>query len=333
MSTLTGRGRGRGRGILSLGKVNQPQVGKVGGGWQENESNNCLSPPPGDKDGANNQSSSPSVANPGGENPNQKDILQPTEENADKCSDVVDLEKVSQKIEMLTIDAQDRELDVIEKLTRECAKDEKNIQQVIKVIYNKSLVDIDFARTGAVICDRLSKIDGDGVKYRTNLLKLLQADFADLQQRLVSVANNDHEQNSKDTLRTSSPEKFNGLIVFLCQIYVTMRTMSGEHFKALVGPIFQCLEMLINSDTSDELDILSSLLQSVGKELQLQEPDKMQELLDKIRLKIIQCSSPQVRCSLLEIVEIQAHNWETLPSDITRFYCDTSADILAGMVV
>lgn len=79
---------------------------------------------------------------------------------------------------MLSFDAQDRDLDVIEKLTRECAKDEKNIQQVIKVIYNKSLVDIDFARTGALICDRLSKIDGDGVKYRSNLLKLLQADFA-----------------------------------------------------------------------------------------------------------------------------------------------------------
>ena len=36
--------------------------------------------------------------------------------------------------------------------------------------------------------------------------------------------------------------------------------MSGEHFRALVDPIFQCLEMLINSETSDELDILSSLV-------------------------------------------------------------------------
>ncbi|CAE1315783.1 unnamed protein product [Acanthosepion pharaonis] len=331
MSTLAGRGRGRGRGILSLGKVTQPQVGKVGG-WQEIEPNNCLSPPLGDKDIAINPSSSPSSLSSPGENNKDKDVLQPAE-NTDKCSDGINLEKVSQKIEMLSFDAQDRDLDVIEKLTRECAKDEKNIQQVIKVIYNKSLVDIDFARTGALICDRLSKIDGDGVKYRSNLLKLLQADFADLQQYLVSMANNDHEQNSKEALRTSSHEKFNGLIVFLCQIYVTMRTISGEHFKVLVDPIFQCLEMLINSDTSDELDILNSLLQSIGKELQMTEPDKMQELLDKIRLRIIQGSSPQVRCSLLEILEIQAHNWETLPSDITRFYCDTSADILAGMVV
>lgn len=68
---------------------------------------------------------------------------------------------------------------------------------------------------------------------------------------------------AKETLRTSSHEKFNGLIVFLCQIYVTMRTISGEHFKVLVDPIFQCLEMLINSDTSDELDILNSLVRTV----------------------------------------------------------------------
>ncbi|XP_014776244.1 CBP80/20-dependent translation initiation factor [Octopus bimaculoides] len=112
-----------------------------------------------------------------------------------------------------------------------------------------------------------------------------------------------------------------------------MTTVKGETFRVLVNPIFQCLEMLLESATSDDLEILNNLLQSVGKQLDTDEPDKMQDLFNKIRLKIIQGSSPQVRCYLLEIIEIQAHNWKMLPSDITRFYCDTAADILAGMVV
>ena len=85
MSTLAGRGRGRGRGILSLGKVSQPQGSKVGG-WQELETNNCLSPPHGDKDIATNPSSSPSsVTSPGD---NQKDVYQ-SAENIDKVSTFV----------------------------------------------------------------------------------------------------------------------------------------------------------------------------------------------------------------------------------------------------
>ncbi|GAB1603998.1 CBP80/20-dependent translation initiation factor-like [Argonauta hians] len=327
MSTIVGRGRGRGRGILSLSKVAATSPNhKVGGNCSELESSalainelniaSSSSPPPLSDDGS---SISPHL------------ILKPPAQT--ECHEEKFYEQVSQHIEKLSFDAADQDLDVIEKLSRECARNEDNIQQVIKVIYGKSLVDLDFARTGVMICDRLSKIDGDGLKYRTHLLNLLQNDFTDVQQHWQRVKNIDPEQQQQEKLQPTSHEKFKGLVVFLCQVYVTMKTANGESFRVLITPIIQCLEMLLESATSDELEILNNLLQSVGQQLETDEPDKMQELLNKIRLKIIQGSSRQVRCYLLEIIEIQAHNWKMLPSDITRFYCDTSADILAGMVV
>ncbi|XP_029645531.1 CBP80/20-dependent translation initiation factor isoform X1 [Octopus sinensis] len=323
MSTAVGRGRGRGRGILSLSKVAPSPNHKVGGNCSDLET----SLPNNELNIASNTSDEGSTTVP----PQLRLLVKPTSQI--DCHEEQFCEQVSQHIEKLSFDAQDRDLDVIEKLTRECARDENNIQQVIKVIYNKSLVDLDFARTGVMICDRLSKIDGDGLKYRTHLLNLLQNDFTDIQQHWQKVKLTDPEQQFKENIHATSHEKFKGLVVFLCHVYITMTTVKGETFRVLVNPIFQCLEMLLESATSDDLEILNNLLQSVGKQLDNDEPEKMQDLFNKIRLKIIQGSSPQVRCYLLEIIEIQAHNWKMLPSDITRFYCDTAADILAGMVV
>lgn len=40
-----------------------------------------------------------------------------------------------------------------------------------------------------------------------------------------------------------------------------------------------------------------------------------------------------IRCVLMEVLECYVRRWQNAPNDVTRFYCDSMADILAGMVI
>jgi len=45
----------------------------------------------------------------------------------------------------------------------------------------------------------------------------------------------------------------------MCQIFGTMRTAGGEVFKPLVGPLFECFNVILDSDecNSDEYECLN----------------------------------------------------------------------------
>lgn len=41
---------------------------------------------------------------------------------------------------------------------------------------------------------------------------------------------------------------------------------------------------------------------------------------------------PRIRCTLLEVLECYLRRWQVAPNDVIRFYCDTMAEILAGLI-
>ena len=67
--------------------------------------------------------------------------------------------------------------------------------------------------------------------------------------------------SEKDSIRGETPGKFLGFLTFLCQVFGNMRTVKGEPFDVLCGPIYDCLCTIINDEQSTDDDYECLLLQ------------------------------------------------------------------------
>ncbi|KAL8584027.1 hypothetical protein ACOMHN_022367 [Nucella lapillus] len=194
-----------------------------------------------------------------------------------------------------------------------------DVQEATKVLYNCVKTKKSSAKAVALIYDRLSALDPDGTHYRSAILRMVQEDYKDREQ-----------------LKASSCEAFLSCVSMLSHLFVTLRLANGEAMQALVGPIYDCLEMTSMTEGmgDSEAETFNTLLQLIGRELQDNADDRMQDLMMNVRSRIIeQTTKPQVRCYLLEVLESYARRWQLAPNDITRFYIDVNIDIIAGLVI
>ncbi|KAF6716920.1 CBP80/20-dependent translation initiation factor [Oryzias melastigma] len=104
------------------------------------------------------------------------------------------------------------------------ARSEESLAQVVSTIYLKAVSDRSFAATAAKLCDKMALFMVEGTKFRSLLLNMLQKDFC-----------------RREEIQQSDVELWLGFITFLCEVFGTMRSSSGEPFRVLVCPIYTCL--------------------------------------------------------------------------------------------
>lgn len=127
----------------------------------------------------------------------------------------------------------------------------------------------------------------------------------------------------RDELQQSDVERWLGFITFLCEVFGTMRSSSGEPFRVLVCPIYTCLrELLESTDVKEDAVLCCSMeLQSTGRLLEEQLPEMMTELLAAVRDKMLCPAESQLTRSLLmEVIELHAHRWSPLEALTTQYY-------------
>ncbi|XP_041103552.1 CBP80/20-dependent translation initiation factor isoform X3 [Polyodon spathula] len=186
---------------------------------------------------------------------------------------------------------------------------EEMLSEIVKTIYQKAATDRSFASTAAKLCDKMALFMVEGTKFRSLLLNMLQRDFT-----------------QREGLQQSDVERWLGFITFLCEVFGTMRSSSGEPFRVLVCPIYTCLRELLDSQEVKEDAVLccSMELQSTGKLLEEQLPEMMMELLAAARDKMLCPSESQLTRSLLmEVIELHAHQWNPLEALTTQYYNQT----------
>ncbi|XP_041356187.1 CBP80/20-dependent translation initiation factor-like [Gigantopelta aegis] len=238
-----------------------------------------------------------------------------------------DLEEQLDRLCVYDEDADDRDAMEIVQTMKALMCSSDDLKKASEMLYRRCVSDVNVAKTGALICNSLASIEVDGTKFRSCILSYLQKDF-----------------EGKDDLRRESSSRFLGFFTFLCQIFGEMRTATGEHFRPLITPIFHCVDLMLGvsdrdvqaktKENADEIECILLQFQSVGKELENLDEEKMTKTIETIRMKIINNgTSPQIRCILLELVECYGRKFDQAPNDVTRFYCDTMAEILAGLVV
>ncbi|XP_044190089.1 CBP80/20-dependent translation initiation factor isoform X2 [Thunnus albacares] len=186
------------------------------------------------------------------------------------------------------------------------ARSEETLAQVVSTIYSKAVSDRSFAATAAKLCEKMALFMVEGTKFRSLLLNMLQRDFA-----------------RRDELQQSDVERWLGFITFLCEVFGTMRSSSGEPFRVLVCPIYTCLrELLESTDVKEDAVLCCSMeLQSTGRLLEEQLPEMMTELLAAVRDKMLCPAESQLTRSLLmEVIELHAHRWSPLEALTTQYY-------------
>ncbi|XP_053196371.1 CBP80/20-dependent translation initiation factor isoform X2 [Scomber japonicus] len=186
------------------------------------------------------------------------------------------------------------------------ARSEETLAQVVSTIYSKAVSDRSFAATAAKLCEKMALFMVEGTKFRSLLLNMLQRDFA-----------------RRDELQQSDVERWLGFITFLCEVFGTMRSSSGEPFRVLVCPIYTCLrELLESTDVKEDAVLCCSMeLQSAGRLLEEQLPEMMTELLAAVRDKMLCPAESQLTRSLLmEVIELHAHRWSPLEALTTQYY-------------
>uniref|UniRef100_A0A8C6Y1N2 CBP80/20-dependent translation initiation factor n=1 Tax=Naja naja TaxID=35670 RepID=A0A8C6Y1N2_NAJNA len=192
---------------------------------------------------------------------------------------------------------------------------EEMLGEIVKTIYQKAVTDRSFACTAAKLCDKMALFMVDGTKFRSLLLNMLQKDFT-----------------RREELQQNDVERWLGFITFLCEVFGTMRSSTGEPFRVLVCPIYTCLRELLQSQDIKEDAVLccSMELQSAGRLLEEQLPELMTELLATARDKML-CPSESMltRSLLLEVIELHANSWNPLTPTITQYYNKTIQKLTA----
>ncbi|XP_007558992.1 CBP80/20-dependent translation initiation factor isoform X1 [Poecilia formosa] len=186
------------------------------------------------------------------------------------------------------------------------ARSEESLAQVVGAIYSKAVSDRSFAATAAKLCDKMALFMVEGTKFRSLLLNALQRDFS-----------------RREKLQQTDVERWLGFITFLCEVFCTMRSSSGQPFRVLVCPIYTCLrELLESTDVKEDAVLCCSLeLQSTGRLLEEQLPEMMTELLAAVRDKMLCPTESQLTRSLLmEVIELHAHRWSPLEAITTQYY-------------
>ncbi|XP_051057952.1 CBP80/20-dependent translation initiation factor isoform X2 [Phodopus roborovskii] len=192
---------------------------------------------------------------------------------------------------------------------------EEMLGEIVRTIYQKAVSDRSFAFTAAKLCDKMALFMVEGTKFRSLLLNMLQKDFT-----------------VREELQQLDVERWLGFITFLCEVFGTMRSNTGEPFRVLVCPIYTCLrELLQSQDVKEDAVLCCSMeLQSTGRLLEEQLPEMMTELLASARDKML-CPSESMltRSLLLEVIELHANSWNPLTPPITQYYNRTIQKLTA----
>lgn len=209
-------------------------------------------------------------------------------------------------IKDLSLSADERELISVREVALKACTSPEKMEKVFESLYQRCSEDWRFSYCAANICCQIisSSQEENGKAFRNLFLAKVQSDF-----------------KNKDKLRTDSPQKFLGMISFLCQIHSCLRDPAGDPFKPLTDSVMEALEMLLDDKATDE-EMLCAAEQffAVGKTLQTcVEKIRLTGLRNKVKDKIIHAvGSKEARTELIKVIEGFASEWKNSQHEPTR---------------
>ena len=89
----------------------------------------------------------------------------------------IDINQLSTLVQSLSLEADDISKDMVANAVMKYADSESHVEEILRILYIRILLDWKYARHMAYICAELVKIPNLGMKFRASLVRRIQSDF------------------------------------------------------------------------------------------------------------------------------------------------------------
>ncbi|XP_013781827.1 MIF4G domain-containing protein-like [Limulus polyphemus] len=220
----------------------------------------------------------------------------------------------------------------------------RQLMEVVRVLCNKAVQSIQHAEPAAQMCFTIIEKDNSET-FLESLLNSCREWYNERDKLLRSPLTSCHGglDGTGGTFR-----RWTAYIFFLTELFLRFKsrhrnvimTMSAQggalsnsptptpavedRSLSLMMLIYECCEIILKPPSLNcvaEIECLRSVLTSVGRQLQLDSPQRMRQLVSLMRDAFINPSiSSQIRKTLLELVELHASQWQLdLPQSMYYF--------------
>lgn len=186
------------------------------------------------------------------------------------------------------------EADIISQVLPDVKKlQQTDLEHLVSTLGQRALTDLKFTTVAAGLLSKLWDCESEHSRIRPPLLRQMQSFFKN------------REEFRKD-------RRYHGLCIYLCQLFASLR-IGGNPLEPIAVCIVKLLSGLIDdialTSDNDAFFFYKQLI-LVGGILSKCAPEKLNELIDLARqLAITADVTPIVRCRLVQVVELNAYNW------------------------
>ncbi|XP_003741755.1 MIF4G domain-containing protein A [Galendromus occidentalis] len=180
------------------------------------------------------------------------------------------------------------------------------IMEVVRSICGKATEGIQHAGPSAQLC--LSIIEKEnGVTFLESLLNSCREWYNDRDKLLRSPQEG-----------SAIPKRWTAYVTFVAELYYRLRPqrLITPRAVTLCTLLYDCLELLLKPTSlknPTELECLRTVLSVVGKQIDADAPQRMNNLVNHMRdsfLGTISANNQQMRKSILELIELRASSWQ-----------------------
>jgi hypothetical protein len=165
------------------------------------------------------------------------------------------MECLTNMVNNMSIDSPPNELTIVKDSAKKLVTSAANQQEIITMVFKRCRGDWRFTATAAGIFKDLADVEttDDPVKFRVNLLNLLQGDYK-RESVTFNVIHYIYESviAERESLRKDDNGHFLSVVGLLSQTLCQVRLKDGEPFKPLAEPVMDCIMMCLDNKSSDE---------------------------------------------------------------------------------
>ncbi|XP_050292691.1 uncharacterized protein LOC126733423 isoform X2 [Anthonomus grandis grandis] len=129
-------------------------------------------------------------------------------------------------------------------------------------------------------------------------------------------------------LQSASPNLFRNSVQLMGEFFNKARMANGQQFTFMSAPLLSYLDMLLDSGDCIDLKLFTTQLYLNGNTLKQECPDRVTEILGKIRLMLTsdQKYTSESKLWLLLAIEMANNRFALLPAEVHNFYQEHLGD-------
>ncbi|XP_018579984.1 uncharacterized protein LOC108917725 [Anoplophora glabripennis] len=229
---------------------------------------------------------------------------------ADKSNEFTDLISIVKQLNLNDdgIKFNQKKKHILESWKESCQTSE-DVERCFDAIHQACLSDADL---------------GSKLVYMISARSFISQEIHDQNIRLMFLRKLQNNFEGCKLLQKTNPVAFRNSVQMLGEFYHKARLANGQQLTFMATPFMTYLEMLLESTQSLDLKLFTAQLYLNGASIKNESPDKIIEILNKVRLLLASEKQLTRECKLwlLLALDIANSKFAILPAEVYTFYHD-----------